>query len=191
MIKTHFARLGFALAVFCISWFSAGSLRGQTCPYYLYFNDIDATLPSGKIKQLRAFRWQAGESGKTGSWHPAALQVDPIDKSGSYLFYKKPDLMGEDRLFGQDRIVFTDNAFGAAAGTRPAPPCSTRRVYEFESDSKPGTYTYLAVCKDGGGIEPPSARTSEHLSEEKRVRADQYIFQYNPQNHILFDKILH
>ena len=171
----------------------------NACPGFMKARDFSPPLPAVDRSgwKLFALTPSDGIPLKRVDWTELPLQIDPMTNSGHMLFWDEKDKEAkrpDPELFSSDRIVIKEERFGPALKKTNSTvfPCMTNIIYEVLDASNRDRAGYLAWCKDAPTKSPQLLASPPviHRPESHQVLAAQYTYNYLPENHLMFSKIL-
>lgn len=176
------------LKVILILW--AFTCEALSCPAYLTRREMRSELLIARRKSIRIFAIQKVNS--MPQWREISVQIDPRRRDDFYDLGVPWQTLREGFLGSDDRIAMRIEEFGDAIPSKMKFPCDALRLVELKSKEESNRFAYLASCEDVDRMpfQPKIKYPIDHDVKEHAVRSKDYIYDYLPTNHLMFNKIV-
>jgi hypothetical protein len=148
-------------------------------------NSVPEAVTSQPPSSMRLFRYNPRD--KNAPWQVIPTQIDPMTEEG-VLDTKRITKDANQAFRSTDRIVFETNNFGPQFDLSSELPCEAKSVTEVLAKDRANgqNFGYLAACKDSHKLSLSMAPLVTHEPQSYRIKTDQYSYEYQPTNQLLF-----
>lgn len=151
-----------------------------SCPATILARDLVKIKPKQQLNKLKLFALHKNR------WAVIPHQILPLTKNRKFKFSPEKKSDYEKNTALNKLVIFETDQFGRKLTNKLSKPCETNIIYEVAASTS--KYAYFAFCNDTTASRIVT-QSIIHNKKKREVKARQYLYRYNQDNHLMFETI--